>query len=171
MVGQRELYEKGKSILHIELFYVFQSVHENFNINDRNESTAINQFNKIRGLLTSPRFILYNWMPKSKRKYETIELSQKTRTVNNLNKDTGRPREQSLHQTGRTDKFIFDSTGKSTSLPVTLRTFLSIIASLCVVIDFMTLITVYFEFMVQEICQLKPNRNDQARFEFVKCLL
>ena len=148
-------------------FYVFQSVHENYNMNDRNESTAINQFNKIRGLLTSPRFILYDWMPKSKRKSETIELSQRTSTVQNLNKNTGRPPEESLHRTGQTDKFVFDLTEKSTSLPVTLRTFLSIIASLCVVIDLMSLITVYFEFMMQEICLLKPNRNDQAPFEFV----
>ena len=135
-------------------FYVFNSVHETYIVNVRDQSTASNQFNKTRCLLTRARFILYDWMPKSKRKSETIELSQKTSIVKKLNKDTGRPPEHSLHWTEQTDKFVFDSAEKSTSLPVTLRTFLCFIAS--VLIDFMTLITLYCcEFIMQEVRQQK----------------
>ena len=150
-------------------FYNFKSVHENYKTNERDESTGINQFKETQGLLTSARFLLYDWMPKSKRKSETIELSQKTSTVKKLNKDTGRPPEHSLHWTEQRDKFVFDSVEKSTLLPVTLRTFLCFIAS--VLIDFMNLITLYCKLIMQEVRQQKQSRNGQAPFKFVRNVL
>ena len=108
-------------------------------------------------------------MPKNKRKSKTIKLSQKTSTVKKLNRNTGRPPEHSLHWTEQTDKFVFDSAEKSTSLPVTLRTFLCFIAS--VLIDFMNLITLYCELIMQEVRQQKQSRNGHATFEFMRNVL
>ena len=149
--NDRKFKKTASHFCKLNYFYVFNSVHENYIVNNRDESTATNQFNKTRRLLTSARFILYDSMPKSKRKSETIELSQKTSTVKKLSKDTGRPPEHSIHWTEKTDNLLFDSTEKSTSLPVTLQTFLCFIAS--VLIDFMTMITLYCEFIMQEVRQ------------------
>ena len=73
-------------------------------------------------------------MSTSKRVLETIESSERAGAVKEINDDTELPRERALgvHWNVQTDAFVFniDLKEKSSSVPVTRRTMLSIAASL-----------------------------------------
>ena len=150
---------------------VIRSVHRNFYVDDYLMSvsdvpTAKSYIDQLQRLLAAGGFRLHKWMSSERDVLEAIVPSERAGTVKEITDETTLPCERALGVTWNVERDGFvidvDLKEKAADLPVTKRTILSIAATLFDPLGFVAPVTLMPKLLMQELCRLHLDWDDQA---------